>query len=97
MCIHVDWMNIYDLTCVLMYLFHIEREEKYQNVVHQNDVWHGGKNVAKKVNTVSISSICNGPNYIVSYRYFALVVLGNSCLTHSASLPNKSMAHWCAL
>ena len=31
------------LTCVLMYLFHIEREKKYKNVVHQNDVWHGGK------------------------------------------------------
>ena len=34
--------------------FDIEREDKYKNVVHQNDVWHGGKNIAKKLNAVSI-------------------------------------------
>ena len=28
-----------------------EREDKYKNVVHQNDMWHGGKSI-KKVNAV---------------------------------------------
>ncbi|CAB4019001.1 Hypothetical predicted protein, partial [Paramuricea clavata] len=28
----------------------MKREEKYENVVHQNDVWHGGKSITKKIN-----------------------------------------------
>ena len=35
----------------------IERDEKYRNVLHQNDVWHGGENIAKKINTVSIKAM----------------------------------------
>ena len=35
----------------------IEREEKYKNVVHQNDVWHGGKSLAKKINAVSMNKL----------------------------------------
>lgn len=36
-----------------------EREDKYKDIVHQNDVWHGGKNLAKKINAVSIITKCN--------------------------------------
>lgn len=36
-------------------LFIIEKDEKYKSVIHQHDVWHGGKNITKKINAVSIS------------------------------------------
>ena len=32
-----------------------EREDKYKNVVHQNDMWHGGKSITKKVNAVCMN------------------------------------------
>ena len=34
--------------------YYIERKEKYKDVLHQNDVWRGGKSLAKKINAVSI-------------------------------------------
>lgn len=48
-----------------MISYNVEREEKYENVVHQNDVWHGGKNISKKINAVSIRSIHpnNSPSF----------------------------------
>ena len=39
---------------ILWVALYIERDEKYRNVLHQNDVWHGGENIALKINTVSI-------------------------------------------
>jgi hypothetical protein len=38
------------------FIFRIERDDKYKNVQHQNDVWHGGKNITKKINAVSLYS-----------------------------------------
>ena len=39
------------LGCNLNILF-LERDKKYRDVVHQHDVWHGGKNLVKKINGV---------------------------------------------
>jgi hypothetical protein len=36
----------------------IEKAEKYKDIHHQHDVWHGGKNIAKKINAVSIFNYC---------------------------------------
>ncbi|XP_028392995.1 uncharacterized protein LOC114517456 [Dendronephthya gigantea] len=33
----------------------MKREEKYKEVTHQNDVWHGAKNIAKKITTAAKS------------------------------------------
>ena len=38
------------------FIYYIERDDKYKNVQHQNDVWHGGKNITKKINAVSLYS-----------------------------------------
>ena len=47
------------------FLFNIiERDEKYKNVIHQNDVWHGGKNIAKKVNTISYEATIHQLNNV---------------------------------
>lgn len=35
-----------------MTLFFLENAEKYKNIVHQRDVWHGGKSIAKKISAV---------------------------------------------
>ena len=51
---------------------YVERKEKYRNVLHQNDVWHGGKNIAKKINAVSIY---NALNYIVSLFCFSQTIV----------------------
>jgi hypothetical protein len=32
----------------------LETEDKYKDVLHQNDIWHGGKSLAKKINAVSL-------------------------------------------
>ena len=31
-----------------MGIFFLENAEKYKNIIHQRDVWHGGKSIAKK-------------------------------------------------
>ena len=31
----------------------IGNSEKYENIIHQQDVWHGGKSIGKKVTNVS--------------------------------------------
>ena len=35
------------------YFFFVENSDKFKNIVHQRDVWHGGKGICKKLNTVS--------------------------------------------
>ena len=49
----ISWVPLY-----------IERDEKYRNVLHQNDVWHRGENIALKINTVSIKAMYNAPNCV---------------------------------
>ncbi|XP_028417304.1 uncharacterized protein LOC114541702 isoform X2 [Dendronephthya gigantea] len=34
----------------------MKREEKYKEVTHQNDVWHGAKNIARKITTAAKST-----------------------------------------
>jgi hypothetical protein len=34
----------------------LEADDKYKDVLHQNDIWHGGKSLAKKINAVSLCS-----------------------------------------
>ena len=46
------------LFCI--YCISLEREEKYRNVTHQNDVWHGAKNIAKKITAVSKKTSASG-------------------------------------
>ena len=36
------------MSSYIMTLFFLENAEKYKNIVHQRDVWHGGKSIAKK-------------------------------------------------
>ena len=49
----------------------LENSVKYKRIVHQWDVWHGGKNLGKKViavSTVETTVIClNWTNGFVSY------------------------------
>ena len=64
----------------------IENEEKYSNVLHQNDVWHGGKNITKKINAVSSIfgiQICNDSVILCIYNIFHQILL-------NASLGSKS-------
>ena len=35
------------------FIYFIENATKYSGIVHQRDVWHGAKNVTKKVIDVS--------------------------------------------
>ena len=68
----ISWLHV-----LIIVSFILEKAEKYRNVGHQNDVWHGGKNIAKKVNAVSIWSIY-GPNsskYIKAKEQLQYMVL----------------------
>ena len=36
---------------------HIDNSDKYQNIIYQRDVWHGGKDIMKKVISVCLCYI----------------------------------------
>lgn len=47
----------------------VENAPKYKGIVHQRDVWHGAKNVTKKVIDVSIFNI------IIEVHLFGFIVV----------------------
>ena len=59
------------LQCVFK---NIGRKEEYKKVLHQNDVWHGGKSIAKTVNALSME-LCDTPSelqFVVPHNHWTL-------------------------
>ena len=40
----------------LSYIITVGHSDKYAGIVHQRDVWHGGKSIGKKVTSVSFTA-----------------------------------------
>ena len=51
----------------------LESDEKYKDVLHQNDIWHEDKSLAKKINAVSLyiilSALMHERTITVSSRF----------------------------
>ena len=49
--------RLYFIICKIYFILIVEQADKFKDITHQHDVWHGGKNLAKKINAVCLHNL----------------------------------------
>ena len=51
------FVGLYFIICKIYFILIIEQADKFKEITHQHDVWHEGKNLAKKINAVCLHNL----------------------------------------